>query len=113
MVWQNQAKQEMELLKQEVLSKHKAWKEKHRKLYEEWLSDRKKYNNEVDDYKKTLIKIPLVLPVSKNGGKDAGAIVIWKNQRWEVIYELVNIISHSFLSFGKRFIVLFIVYANC
>lgn len=38
-----------------------------------------------------------VLPVSKQGGKEAGAIVFWKNQKWEVIYELTfqnNLIPH-------------------
>ena len=41
-----------------------------------------------EDTGKVKIYSDKILPVSKNGGKDAGAIVIWKNQKWEVIYEL-------------------------
>ena len=41
-----------------------------------------------EDTGKVKIYSDRVLPVSKQGGNDAGAIVFWKNQKWEVIYEL-------------------------
>ncbi|MDH5415360.1 MAG: hypothetical protein OEW87_14585 [Flavobacteriaceae bacterium] len=69
MVWQELAKSEMDDLKKKVLKEHRAWREKHKKIYQKWLEDKKKYNTEVDDYKKTLINIPLVLPVSKKEAK--------------------------------------------
>lgn len=41
-----------------------------------------------EDTGKVKIYSDRVLPVSKQGGDEAGAIVFWKNQKWEVIYEL-------------------------
>lgn len=39
-----------------------------------------------EDKGKVKVYSDIVLPVSKEGGGDAGAIVIWDNQRWELIY---------------------------
>ncbi len=64
-IWQDMARTEMEKLKKDVLAKHQAWREKHKELYKDWLKDKKQYNKEKDEYKKTLIDIPLVLPVPK------------------------------------------------
>ena len=41
-----------------------------------------------EDTGKVKIYSDRVLPISKQGGNEAGAIVFWKNQKWEVIYEL-------------------------
>ena len=42
-----------------------------------------------------------VLPVSKQGGDEAGAIVFWNSQKWEVIYE--GIYANGLLPHYKYF----------
>jgi|LULL01.1.fsa_nt_gb hypothetical protein len=63
--WQREAKKEMEFVKQKVLNEHKNWKKKHIETLKKWAKEKNKYEQEVDSYKKTLIDIPLVLPVSQ------------------------------------------------
>lgn len=40
-----------------------------------------------NDSGKVKIYSDRILPVSKEGGAEAGAIVFWKGQKWEVIYD--------------------------
>jgi C1A family cysteine protease len=65
MEWTNMAKSEIEALKRKVLVEHREWRKKHLARLKNWDLKKKDYLNEVDEYRKTLIEMPLVLPVSK------------------------------------------------
>jgi C1A family cysteine protease len=69
MEWTNMARSEMEELKKRVLVKHKEWRKKHLATLKKWDEKKEEYKDEVDEYKKTLIDIPLILPVSEEDQK--------------------------------------------
>jgi C1A family cysteine protease len=65
MIWQEQARNEMIVLRKKVQEEHKAWRKKHLKTLKIWDGKKVDYRGEVDNYKSNLINIPLILPVSK------------------------------------------------
>ena len=69
MEWTNMAKSEIESLKRKVLVEHREWRKKHLATLKNWDLKKKDYLNEVDEYQKTLIDMPLVLPVSEEEQK--------------------------------------------
>jgi len=68
-IWQEQAKQEMSKLRYKVLKDHKEWRKKHTKTLTKWKEGKGEYEEDIDNYKETLINIPLILPVSKKEAK--------------------------------------------
>lgn len=65
MEWTNMAKAEIEALKRKVLVEHREWRKKHLATLKKWDTEKKDYLNEVDEYRETLIDMPLILPVSQ------------------------------------------------
>ncbi len=63
--WTNLAKEEVEKLRQKVLVEHKEWKKKYIKELQELAKSQEKFSKISDEYQKTLIEIPLVLPVDR------------------------------------------------
>jgi len=68
-IWQEQARNEMVALKRRVLKDHKEWRKKHLRTLKKWDNEKVNYKGEVDNYKKALTDIPLILPVSKKEAK--------------------------------------------
>lgn len=64
-IWQDHAKNELDEIKNKVLKDHREWRKKHAKTLQEWAKKQKDYVENIDEYKKTLFKIPAVLPVTK------------------------------------------------
>lgn len=65
MNWENLAKNEIEEIKKKVLIEHDQWRKKHLATLKKWDESKLDFLNEVENYKKTLIEMPLVLPVKK------------------------------------------------
>jgi C1A family cysteine protease len=63
--WQEQARAELELVKERVLKEHKDWKKKYIKKLRKLALEQKEFVTRTDEYKKGITDIPLVLPVNK------------------------------------------------
>lgn len=62
---ENVASDEIEKIKRKVLVEHKEWRKKHLAILKKWDQKKKDYIDDIDEYKKTLINMPLTLPVDK------------------------------------------------
>ncbi len=66
MTWQNKAKLELEQIKNKVIKEHKEWKKKYVKELQELAKKQKKFDGKIEDYKKVISEVPLIMPVKKN-----------------------------------------------
>ncbi len=63
--WQKNAKLELEKIKNKVIKDHKEWKKKYVKELQELAKKQKKFDGKIDDYKKVVSEVPLIMPVEK------------------------------------------------